>query len=172
MKPALVVFIMIIFLVQFLSIHSITLKTRQNFQWGLKSKFNKSLYQSPINIISNSSIITYVKPILMYHPANSSSLYLDPQDNTVKLKAASFGKLVTINNMIFNAEEIQFHTPEGALINDRTHKDYEKRRLFAKNTPQYQKLLKRQFAMISDLETPRNVKIMQTFNHQTNKKAA
>ena len=121
MKPALVVFIMIIFLVQFLSIHSITLKTRQNFQWGLKSKFNKSLYQSPINIISNSSIITYVKPILMYHAANSSSLYLDPQDNTVKLKAASFGKLVTINNMIFNAEEIQFHTPSEHLINNKQY---------------------------------------------------
>ncbi|MCI6796941.1 MAG: hypothetical protein MR571_03605 [Succinatimonas sp.] len=81
-----------------------------------------------------------------------------------------------INTVLRNEKgsliEIQFHTPEGALINDRTHKDYEKRRLFAKNTPQYQKLLKRQFAMISDLETPRNVKIMQTFNHQTNKKAA
>lgn len=68
--------------------------------------------------------------------------------------------------------EIQFHTPTGALINDSTHKDYEKRRLFAKNSPQYNKLLKRQFAMICGIEIPNNIEIMRTFNHQNNKKVA
>lgn len=81
-----------------------------------------------------------------------------------------------INTVLRNEKgtliEIQFHTPAGALINDSTHKDYEKRRLFAKNTPQYNKLLKRQFAMIAGLEPPRNIEIMRTFNHQTDKKAA
>lgn len=120
MKPDMVTFIMIIVLVK-LFIQSKSLKARQNFQWGQGSKFNRSFYQSPININNNSSTITYVKPILNYHPVNTSSLYLDHRDNIVKLKAPSFGKLITINEMIFNAEEIQFHTPSEHLINNKQY---------------------------------------------------
>lgn len=68
--------------------------------------------------------------------------------------------------------EIQFHTPAGAMVNDSTHESYEKRRLFAKNSPQYKNLLRQQFSMISVLKPPRNVEILQTFNHQKNKKVA
>ena len=61
--------------------------------------------------------------------------------------------------------EIQFHTPEGAVINDGTHKMYEKRRLYRKGSPEYLSLLKEQREAAASIEVPQNIEAIATFNH-------
>lgn len=65
--------------------------------------------------------------------------------------------------------ELQFHTPLGALINDSTHKLYEKRRLYPKGSEQYENLLAIQKEMVAKIAIPPNVFDIATFNHGTSK---
>lgn len=84
------------------------------FSLHLKSSSN----QSPINLNHNTSIISYVKPMFFYHPVNTS-LFID--NHIIKANSSSFGHLITLNNIIFNAEQISFHTPSEHFIDDKQY---------------------------------------------------
>ena len=64
--------------------------------------------------------------------------------------------------------EVQFHTPQGAKINDSTHKMYEERRLYPKGSPDYQRLLKSQVSIAALTLIPQDVESIASFNHLQN----
>lgn len=61
--------------------------------------------------------------------------------------------------------ELQFHTAQGAAINDMTHKMYEQRRLFAKGSREYEQILRSQFALSDQTRIPEGTGKLVTFNH-------
>lgn len=63
--------------------------------------------------------------------------------------------------------ELQFHTAQGATINDLTHKMYEKRRLLEKGSPEYQEILNAQFALAKKTRIPQGTDTLLTFNHES-----
>ncbi len=61
--------------------------------------------------------------------------------------------------------ELQFHTPQGARINDSTHKMYEERRLYPKGSAEYQRLLKSQVSIAALTMVPKDVEQIVNFKH-------
>ncbi len=74
-----------------------------------------------------------------------------------------------INTILSDAHhgnfEVQFHTPQGARINDSTHKMYEERRMYKKSSPEYQKLLNSQVSIAALTLVPSDVEKIASFNH-------
>ena len=110
MKSYLLEFFLLLLSINFcLSLHSRTL---------LHLKSSKNQYQSPINLNHNTSTISYVKPMFFYHPVNTT-LFID--NHIVKANSSSFGHLITLNNIVFNAEEITFHTLSEHFIDNKQY---------------------------------------------------
>lgn len=74
-----------------------------------------------------------------------------------------------INTVMLSPEgqrfELQFHTAQGAAINDQTHEMYEQRRLQPKGSPEYRRILREQFALADKTVIPEGIGALVTFNH-------
>lgn len=62
--------------------------------------------------------------------------------------------------------ELQFHTAQGARINDLTHGMYERRRLLPKGSEEYARILREQHALADSIAIPQGVESLPDFNHQ------
>lgn len=63
--------------------------------------------------------------------------------------------------------ELQFHTAQGARINDLTHGMYERRRLLHKGSEEYAQILREQHALADSIAIPQGVESLPDFNHKS-----
>ena len=92
--------------------------------------------QSPIDLPPiDKAILSPIKPLFQYSEANVKAAFstLDGQmtensqvkikniDNSLRIFHKYFGKIVTLDGAVYNAEEIVFHTPAEHLINGKRY---------------------------------------------------
>ncbi|MGN0908632.1 MAG: hypothetical protein ACI4NA_03355 [Succinivibrio sp.] len=61
--------------------------------------------------------------------------------------------------------ELQFHTAQGAKVNDLTHGMYERRRLLPKDSPEYAAILRQQHELADSIAVPEGIESLPDFNH-------